>query len=64
MQGAVPTRCQRPYVPHIRQDILARQYPLAQRRPDPLTLDSLYDSMQAGFDELRMFVDDQISGLR
>ncbi|KAM0056368.1 hypothetical protein Hdeb2414_s0006g00217491 [Helianthus debilis subsp. tardiflorus] len=64
MQGAVPTRCQRPYVPRIRQDILARQYPLAQPRPDPLTLDSLYDSMQAGFDELRMFVDDQISRLR
>ncbi|XP_035833072.1 uncharacterized protein LOC118481864 [Helianthus annuus] len=64
MQGAVPTRCQRPRIPRIRQNILARQYPLAQPRPDPLTLDSLYDSMQAIFGDLRMFVDDQISGLR
>ncbi|KAJ0716622.1 hypothetical protein HanPI659440_Chr13g0514751 [Helianthus annuus] len=50
--------------PCLMSDILARRYPLAQPRPDPLTLDSLYDSMQAGFDELRMFVDDQISGFR
>ncbi|KAI3824209.1 hypothetical protein L1987_05659 [Smallanthus sonchifolius] len=59
MQSGIPTRYQRQTT---RQEMPARQYPLRQPRPDPLTLDSLYDSMQTGFGDLRDYVDEQFGG--
>ncbi|KAJ0726574.1 hypothetical protein HanPI659440_Chr12g0471851 [Helianthus annuus] len=49
LQAGVPTRYQRP---PQRAELPGRQYPLAQPRPVPLTLNSLYDSMETGFVQL------------
>ncbi|KAI3776250.1 hypothetical protein L1987_46023 [Smallanthus sonchifolius] len=61
MQSCIPTRYQRQTT---RKEMPARQYPLRQPCPDPLTLDSLYDSMQTGFGDLRGYVDEQFDGVR
>ncbi|KAI3732623.1 hypothetical protein L1987_63830 [Smallanthus sonchifolius] len=49
MQSEIPTRYQRPL---HRSERPAPQYPLQQPRPDPLSLDSMYDRMEHGFRDL------------
>ncbi|KAI3816629.1 hypothetical protein L1987_16332 [Smallanthus sonchifolius] len=53
MQSGIPARYQRPL---HRSERPAPQYPLQQPRPDPLTLDSMYDRMEHGFRELHGLV--------
>ncbi|KAJ0876178.1 hypothetical protein HanPSC8_Chr11g0485431 [Helianthus annuus] len=53
LQAGVPTRYQRP---PQRAELPGRQYPLAQPRPVPLALDSLYDIMEMGFVQLHGYI--------
>ncbi|KAF5796137.1 hypothetical protein HanRHA438_Chr08g0360171 [Helianthus annuus] len=61
MQAGIPTRYQRPMT---RAELPGRQYPLAQPRPDPFTLDSLYDRMEAGFGQLHGYMEEQYKMVR
>ncbi|XP_022022204.1 uncharacterized protein LOC110922201 [Helianthus annuus] len=61
MQSAIPVRYQ---VPVTRYDLPGCQYPLREPRPDLLTLESLYDRMETGFEDLHGYVDEQFVGVR
>jgi len=49
MRAGSHPRYQRPL---HRQERPAMQYPVRDPRPEPLTLDSLYDRMETGFDRM------------
>ncbi|KAJ0957048.1 hypothetical protein HanPSC8_Chr01g0022701 [Helianthus annuus] len=54
LQAGVPTRYQRPT---HRAELPGRQYPLAQLRPNPLTLEIVYDRIESLRDDIRATMD-------
>ncbi|KAF5760123.1 hypothetical protein HanXRQr2_Chr16g0749591 [Helianthus annuus] len=57
MQATIPPRYQ---VPLVRCELPARQYPIREPRPDPLTLKAVYDRVKGLYD----YVDDQFGQMR
>ncbi|KAK1411499.1 hypothetical protein QVD17_38048 [Tagetes erecta] len=61
MQSAIPSRYQRPL---HRSERVAPVHPLREPRPEVLTLDSLYNRMDTGFNFLQGYVSEQIGEVR